>query len=62
MGLFLSSAIDKKLLRNKLISIKSPTQNDKYQTYFGAFKGNYFVNDNLTLKLTLLRIAFFFYH
>lgn len=28
MGLFLSSAIDKKLLRNKLISIKSPTNND----------------------------------
>ena len=26
-------------------------ENDKYQTYFGAFKGNYFVNDNLTLKL-----------
>ena len=26
-------------------------ENDKYQTTFGAFKGNYFVNDNLTLKL-----------
>ena len=26
-------------------------ENDKYQTYFGAFKGNYFVNQNLTLKL-----------
>ncbi|MBT4915716.1 MAG: TonB-dependent receptor plug domain-containing protein [Formosa sp.] len=26
-------------------------ENDKYQTYFGAFKGSYFVNDNLTLKL-----------
>ena len=26
-------------------------ENDKYQTYFGAFKGSYFVNENLTLKL-----------
>ena len=26
-------------------------ENDKYQTYFGGFKGSYFVNDNLTLKL-----------
>ncbi|MDG1014358.1 MAG: TonB-dependent receptor, partial [Flavobacteriaceae bacterium] len=26
-------------------------ENDKYQTYFGALKGNYFVNENLTLKL-----------
>jgi hypothetical protein len=26
-------------------------ENDKYHTYFGAFKGNYFVNQNLTLKL-----------
>ena len=26
-------------------------ENDKYNTYFGAFKGSYFVNDNLTLKL-----------
>jgi hypothetical protein len=26
-------------------------ENDKYQTYFGAFKGSYFINDNLTLKL-----------
>ena len=26
-------------------------ENDKYQTTFGAFKWNYFVNDNLTLKL-----------
>ena len=26
-------------------------ENDRYQTTFGAFKGNYFVNDNLTLKL-----------
>ena len=25
-------------------------ENDKYQTTFGAFKWNYFVNDNLTLK------------
>lgn len=26
-------------------------EEDQYQTYFGAFKANYFVNDNLTLKL-----------
>ncbi len=26
-------------------------ENDRYQTYFGAFKGSYFVNENLTLKL-----------
>ncbi|MGB0980994.1 MAG: carboxypeptidase-like regulatory domain-containing protein [Winogradskyella sp.] len=26
-------------------------EKDKYQTYFGAFKANYFVNDDLTLKL-----------
>lgn len=26
-------------------------EKDKYQTAFGAFKGSYFVNDNLTLKL-----------
>lgn len=26
-------------------------EKDKYQTYFGALKANYFVNDNLTLKL-----------
>ena len=26
-------------------------ENDKYQTYFGAFKGSYFANENLTLKL-----------
>lgn len=26
-------------------------ENDKYNTYFGAFKGSYFANDNLTLKL-----------
>ena len=26
-------------------------ENDKYQTYFGAFKGSYLVNENLTLKL-----------
>ena len=26
-------------------------ENDKYQTFFGAFKGSYFVNENLTLKL-----------
>ena len=26
-------------------------ENDKYQTYFGALKGSYFVNENLTLKL-----------
>ena len=25
-------------------------EKDRYQTYFGAFKGNYFVNDDLTLK------------
>lgn len=26
-------------------------EEDQYQTYFGAFKANYFVNDDLTLKL-----------
>lgn len=26
-------------------------EKDKYQTYFGAFKANYFVNDDLTLKV-----------
>ncbi|HLT52882.1 MAG TPA: carboxypeptidase-like regulatory domain-containing protein, partial [Flavobacteriaceae bacterium] len=26
-------------------------EKDQYQTYFGAFKGSYFVNDNLTLQL-----------
>ena len=26
-------------------------ENDKYQTFFGAFKGSYLVNENLTLKL-----------
>ncbi len=26
-------------------------ERDQYQTYFGAFKANYFVNDDLTLKL-----------
>ena len=26
-------------------------EEDEYQTYFGALKANYFVNDNLTLKL-----------
>ena len=26
-------------------------ENDKYQTYFGAFKASYYVNENLTLKL-----------
>ncbi len=26
-------------------------ENDEYQTYFGAFKANYFVNDDLTLKV-----------
>lgn len=26
-------------------------ENDAYQTYFGAFKANYFVNDDLTLKV-----------
>jgi len=26
-------------------------ENDQYQTYFGAFKANYFVNDDLTLKV-----------
>jgi len=26
-------------------------ENDKYQTFFGAFKGSYLVNKNLTLKL-----------
>ena len=26
-------------------------EKDQYQTYFGAFKGSYFVNDDLTLKL-----------
>jgi hypothetical protein len=26
-------------------------EKDKYQTYFGAFKANYFANDDLTLKL-----------
>ncbi|MDA9056410.1 carboxypeptidase-like regulatory domain-containing protein [Flavobacteriaceae bacterium] len=26
-------------------------ENDKYNTYFGAFKGSYFANKNLTLKL-----------
>jgi hypothetical protein len=26
-------------------------EKDEYQTYFGAFKANYFYNDNLTLKL-----------
>jgi len=26
-------------------------EKDEYQTYFGAFKGTYFANDNLTLKL-----------
>ena len=26
-------------------------EKDQYQTYFGAFKANYFVNDDLTLKL-----------
>ena len=26
-------------------------EKDKYQTYFGAFKANYFVSDDLTLKL-----------
>jgi len=26
-------------------------ENDKYNTYFGAFKGSYFANENLTLKL-----------
>lgn len=26
-------------------------ENDQYNTYFGAFKGSYFANENLTLKL-----------
>ena len=26
-------------------------EQDQYRTFFGAFKGNYFVNENLTLKL-----------
>jgi hypothetical protein len=26
-------------------------ENDEYQTYFGAFKANYFANDDLTLKV-----------
>ena len=26
-------------------------EKDRYQTYFGAFKGTYFANDNVTLKL-----------
>jgi hypothetical protein len=26
-------------------------ENDKYNTYFGAFKGSYFANENLTLKI-----------
>ena len=34
-----------------LIVFYEGQENDKYQTYFGAFKGSYFVNENLTLKL-----------
>lgn len=30
-------------------------EKDRYQTYFGAFKGSYFANDNLTLKLIASR-------
>lgn len=30
-------------------------EKDRYQTYFGAFKGTYFANDNLTLKLIASR-------
>lgn len=30
-------------------------EKDAYQTYFGAFKGTYFVNDDLTLKLITSR-------
>ena len=33
-------------------------ENDKYQTYFGAFKGSYFVNENLTLKLIASIISY----
>ena len=34
-----------------LLVVYEGQENDKYQTYFGAFKGSYFVNENLTLKL-----------
>jgi len=34
-----------------LIVFYEGQENDKYQTYFGAFKGSYFVNENLTLKI-----------
>jgi len=34
-----------------LIVFYEGREKDAYQTYFGAFKANYFVNDDLTLKL-----------
>src|SRR5690606_26169973 len=34
-----------------LIVFYEGQEKDRYQTYLGAFKGSYFVNDNLTLKL-----------
>ena len=34
-----------------LLVVYEGQEKDKYQTYFGAFKANYFVNDDLTLKL-----------
>ena len=34
-----------------LIVFYEGQENDKYNTYFGAFKGSYFANENLTLKL-----------
>jgi TonB-dependent Receptor Plug Domain/CarboxypepD_reg-like domain len=34
-----------------LIVFYEGQEKDQYQTYFGAFKGSYFVNDDLTLKL-----------
>ena len=34
-----------------LIVFYEGQEKDQYQTYFGAFKGTYFANDNLTLKL-----------
>jgi len=34
-----------------LLVVYEGQEKDKYQTYFGAFKANYFLNDDLTLKL-----------
>ncbi|WP_418638863.1 TonB-dependent receptor [Winogradskyella sp.] len=34
-----------------LLVVYEGQEKDKYQTYFGAFKANYFINDDLTLKL-----------